>query len=295
MPSLSHEALVELFRRRPSLAGELLGHALLPPSPAHVLVADSNLTASAPVERTADIVLLFSRTVDGPPERVVIVEVQLAIDPAKRRSWWWYLANAHTRHACDAFLVIVTPSAPVAEWAARPIGLGQPGTVLRPLVIGPAQVPVVTNPAEAIEAPELAVLSAVVHGQGDHADDIARAAFEAVRRLDGEQLAVYTDVVIASLRASARIILEGLMANGTYEYQSDFAKKFVAQGQAEGEARGEARGKALAVIGVLEARGLPVPPDVRARIEGCIDVGTLDLWIARAVTAAAAAEVVADS
>jgi predicted transposase YdaD len=104
------------------------------------------------------------------------------------------------------------------------------------------------------------------------------------------------------LHAAARAILEDLMANGTYQYQSDFAKRYVAQGEAhgraegraEGEAKGKAEGRAQAILAVLEARGIEVPELVRHRVLGCTDVSILDVWIARAVTANAASDVVGE-
>ncbi len=74
------------------------------------------------------------------------------------------------------------------------------------------------------------------------------------------------------------------MANGTYEYQSDFARRHVAQGRAEGGAH--------AVLVVLSARGIAVPDDVRARISGCADLDLLDRWLASAVTARDISDVV---
>ncbi len=52
------------------------------------------------------------------------------------------------------------------------------------------------------------------------------------------------------------------MVKSGYEYQSDFAKKYVGQGPAEGlaegMAEGEAKGMAKAVLAVLSARGVRV-------------------------------------
>jgi hypothetical protein len=70
------------------------------------------------------------------------------------------------------------------------------------------------------------------------------------------------------------------MQSGKYEYQSDFAKKYVAQGRAEGLSEA----KAAAVLAVLEARGLDVPAQARERIVGCRDLVLLDRWIVRAVS-----------
>ena len=46
------------------------------------------------------------------------------------------------------------------------------------------------------------------------------------------------------------------MKTGDYEYQSDFARRYVAEGKAEGLAE--------AILDVLAARGFEIPSDVRA-------------------------------
>ena len=313
MPSFAHEAIVELFRRRPTLAMELLDPRGERPSPSmdHARVGDSSVGDILPTERAADLVLLFSDALGGPPRRAVVLEVQLAIDAEKRRAWWWYLVRVHTHHRCDASLVVVTLSPRVAAWAAKPIALGHPGVSLVPLVIGPSAVPVVCDPAEAAAVPELAVLSAIVHGRSQAGEGIARAALEAAGRLDDERAALYIDVVIASLHAAARNILEELMANGTYQYQSDFAKRYVAQGhvegraegkaegraegkaegRAEGKSEGKAEGRAEAILTVLEARGIEVTTSLRERVLACTEDATLDTWLTRAVSAATARDV----
>ena len=66
------------------------------------------------------------------------------------------------------------------------------------------------------------------------------------------------------------------MSSG-YEYQSDFAKRYVAQGRAEGEAK--------ALLHILAARKLTPSEVERERIVGCTDLPTLERWIERAVTA----------
>lgn len=68
-----------------------------------------------------------------------------------------------------------------------------------------------------------------------------------------------------------------------YQYQSDFAKKYVAEGRAEGTA--------LAILAFLEARGLAVPDAVRERIVAEKDPQRLARWVKRAAVAATIAEV----
>jgi hypothetical protein len=302
MPSATHEALVQLFRRRPTLTEELLRGipgAALPPLD-HVQLGDTTLTEARPAERTADLVLLLSDSPSGPPRRAIVVEVQLAIDPDKRWSWWSYVASVHTRHRCDVMLVVVTPRASVAAWARQPLSLGHPNGAIHPVVIGPSLVPIIKDTADAVRAPELAVLSAIMHGRSDDGADVARAAITAASRLDDRTANLYTDIILLSLRASARAIIEELMANGTYEYQSDFAKRYVAQGRAEGKAEGEAhgraegeaRGLARALLAMLKARRIAVPAALGKRILACTDVATLDAWIVQAATATAIADVI---
>jgi hypothetical protein len=76
------------------------------------------------------------------------------------------------------------------------------------------------------------------------------------------------------------------MSTRMREYQSDFVRRFVLKGRAEGMAWGMAEGMARAVLAVLEARGIAVPDDARARITECSDLDQLETWVRRAVTAA---------
>ena len=61
---------------------------------------------------------------------------------------------------------------------------------------------------------------------------------------------------------------------------------------AEGRSEGVALGKATAILAILAARQIEVSAEVRAKIEACNDAATLDGWIARALTAASAEELV---
>ena len=87
-----------------------------------------------------------------------------------------------------------------------------------------------------------------------------------------------------------------------YEYQSDFAKKYVAQGRAEGEAqgqaKGEAKGEAMArardVLTVLRVRGIAVPDAERERILAQNDPARLECWLEKAALAASVDEVLAE-
>jgi hypothetical protein len=152
-----------------------------------------------------------------------------------------------------------------------------PGFTLRPPVLGRAQVPIVTDPAEATRRPELGVLSAMAHGDGDQGAEIAAAVLPAVAELGDERAKFYGDLVLNSLNDAARRALEAMMKG--YDYQSEFAKKYVA----EGEAR--------AMLTMLRARGIAVPEAVRDRILAEKDPKQLERWLEKAATAASIAEV----
>jgi hypothetical protein len=239
-------------------------------------IASIDLTQIRPAEYRADVVVLL---VDrGVPVHVLVVEVQLGVDDDKRFTWPEYTMGSRAKHRCPVGLLVVAPDPAIAAWCAEPIDTGIPGFVLRPPVLGREAVPVVTDPAEAARRPELAVLSAMAHSEGPHGAAIAAAVLPAVRGLDEERARFYGDLVLSSLNEAARQALEAMMKG--YEYQSDFAKKYVA----EGEAR--------ALLAVLRARSIPVSEAVRERIIAEKDAERLERWLERATVASSAAEVI---
>ncbi len=152
-------------------------------------------TFAAPAaEYHADVVVEL-RDAEGALQLIVIVEVQLARDPDKRRSWPTYETLAHARHRADACVLVVSPDPAVARWASTPVDIDK------------------------------------------------------------------------------------------YEYRSDFARKYVAQGRAEGKAEGKAEGRADALLQLLAVRGVSLSDAQRADVLACRDVTTLERWFERAVTA----------
>jgi hypothetical protein len=118
MPSMAHEILVDLFKNRPSLAAEILVEVLglaLPPY-TEARLASIDLTETQPAEYRADVVVvLLDRDV---PVQVIVVEVQLAVDPRKRLSWPAYVTVSRAIHGCPADLLVVAPD-PMVTTGAR--------------------------------------------------------------------------------------------------------------------------------------------------------------------------------
>ena len=126
---------------------------------------------------------------------------------------------------------------------------------------------------------------------------IASVLLPVLRALDDERAKLYYDLVYNSLNETARRSLEAMMKG--YEYQSDFARKYVAQGRAEGFAEGRAEGRAeeaaRALLTVLRARGLAVPEAFRERILAEKDPERLERWLEKAAVAASVAAVLDES
>ena len=276
MVSMAHEVLVDLFRNRPSLGAELLSEALgvALPSYTEARLTSADLTEIRPAEYRADVVVLL---MDGEvPIWVLVVEVQLGIDPRKRFTWPEYAMGLRARHGCPVGLLVVAPGAEVAAWCAEPIETGIPGFVLRPPVLGRGAVPVVTDPAEAARRPELGVLSAMAHGEGEHGAAIAAAVLPTIRGLQDDRARFYGDLVLNCINDAARRALETMMKG--YQYQSDFAKKYYAQGER------------AVLLRQLRSRFGELPAAAVAKVEGA-ETGQLERWADRVLVGTTLAEV----
>ena len=149
---------------------------------------------------------------------------------------------------------------------------------------GPESIPLITDAQVASRDPELAILSAMAHGKEEVGAAIAESVFAAVQGLDPGRLRLYLDLALCSLNEVARTALEALMKSGNYEYQSEFARKYVAQGREEGREEGRQEGELAALMEVLDARGLRVDEASRQRLLACTDLSQLKRWLRKAVT-----------
>src|SRR5579864_3698920 len=109
MISMAHEVLVDLFKNRPALGAELLAEGLgvAVPSYTEARLASIDLTQIQPAEYRADVVVLLLH--GDLPVSVLIVEVQLGIDPRKRYSWPEYTMGSRAAHRCPVGLLVVAP------------------------------------------------------------------------------------------------------------------------------------------------------------------------------------------
>jgi hypothetical protein len=308
MPSVTHEALLQLFRNWPELAAELLREVAHVELPAYteVRIESANFSQLAPTEYHADLVVLL---LNDAPVLGIVVEVQLTPKARKRFTWPLYLTGLRARLECDTCVLVIAPNAEVARWAAEPIRIG-PNSVVVPLVVDPQMIPIITDPERAIHAPELAVLSVMAHGQGDveTAVKVALAAAAGIDAVPYDWAVLYSDLITAALSEAARKAF--LMLPQGYQFQSEIGRESFQRGVAQGIEQGVAQGieqgvaqgieqgvaqgieqgraaeKAADVLEVLDARGLVVTDIARERILGCADLAQLARWVRRAATVA---------
>ena len=244
MPSFQHQVLLELFRNRPTLAPELLRDALKIQLPDYtqVSIESADLSDIKPTEYRADLVVLLLR---GSPVLGIVLEVQLSHDPDKPYVWPAYAVNLRARIRCPVCLFVVTIEENVARWASKPIDLGA-GNRFTPRVLSLSDIPEVTDEEQALEDPELAVLSAMAQANDPDTTKSVRCALLAQTAsvgLDAERSMLYCDLVLSSLTEAACQALQTMNAS-KYEYQSEFARRYYGQGKAEGRAEGRVEGRA---------------------------------------------------
>jgi hypothetical protein len=164
-----------------------------------------------------------------------------------------------------------------------------PSLTLRPLVLGPDDLPVIDSPEEAARDIPLTVLSAALHRRDPGADAILKALATALKGLlaDDENTAgILIELTEQGLgKTPAADLWRHLMAVDLSFFQSQTAQNLRAQGRAEGRAED--------ILLLLDCRGIEVSEEDRERIAGCTDLDTLSTWFTRAITATSAAELFA--
>jgi hypothetical protein len=215
----------------------------------------------------------------------------------------------------------VAPDAEVASWAAQPIDLGLGLGTVRPLVIGASSVPEVVDPALAEKEVELAVLSALAHGNGPNGEAVLGATETGLERLaeaDREHAAAYFQMIYSVLREPMRRVLEALIMQRQTENEATrppFIQQFVDEGLREGKLdglregkldglregkldglregkrEGELKGKRDALLRLIARAGVPLDEGDRARILACTDGATLDRWLDNVLGAKSGADI----
>jgi hypothetical protein len=297
MVSSSHEGLHRLSQKDPAGFTRTLQKVLhIPiPEPREFAVLNADLTEIEPIERRVDS-LLQAETDEG--TYLLVVESQGKRDDDKRSSWAYYLSYLYAKYRWEPVLIVLTQSRATARWAGRPIRLGLPGwhsLTVRPLVLSPENVPLVTDEEEAKRDVFLAAFSAMTHGKGPGAAAILKPLAAALETTDTDSAGMLAQFVESCLvDDQARQIWKELMMPVNYFFRHEVAEKVRAEGREEGREEGIEEERAGMILRILEWRAIPVPGAVRERVVNCSDLDQLEIWAQRAVHATTAEALFAD-
>src|SRR5689334_7437365 len=258
--TLDHEMYTSVFQKRPTLTVDLLTSLGFPvPEFDRAVSTAAELNYIAPTEYRADHVVELlvgeNRTL------AVIVEVQCKSDGRKRFSWPAYLSTLHSRLKCPVVLLVVCEDVTTATWCAEPIVIADPHLfTMRPLVVGPEQIPVV-DIATAERSPELALLSVMAHRDGQHNREVLDAFLVGLTKSDPDTAGLYYDFGKSLLSMAGQKILEELMTMTMP--RSDWGQDWYNKGAVASITED--------IFEVLEARQIEITDKARVTITNCDD------------------------
>jgi hypothetical protein len=278
MPSVVHEALIELVRAKPHLLAHLAG---LPGAGWEVASAD--LGVVVPVERRAD-ALLFNRQA----RQGLLLEVFRRLPRGKLVILAGYQVIAVQQLGLPVAVVILATSRAVARAARKPYFLGG-GSVFQALAFGPDELPILDDPDD----PHLAVFIALIHSRARDAERAARIALAKLPAVDAPTARDYTTLILACVTGKVREALEKTMLSLNLP-PSRVVRILEERQKAEAREEGREEGRQQALQGALRTllrhrfHGLSAWADSR------IDDASEDIlvrWLIRCVDAGSVEEV----
>ncbi|WP_225724822.1 MULTISPECIES: hypothetical protein [unclassified Nocardia] len=312
MVTARHEAMHELFKRDPGVFARAFRTLGLPfDDPLETDLLSTDLTETEPLERRADTILRI-RTATG--TFLLLVEAQGKEDNDKPASWAYYLAFLRAKYTLPPVLLVVCQNRKVQAWARGPWNIGPPrwaSLKVRPLVLGPDNVPIITD-IEAVAADmPLAALSMITHAYEPVVMDIMEPVATVLENLENRSDALITiELIERGLVGSPALEpwrkrmpvkkewFQGQIATALFDEMREEARNQVyeeARNQVYEEARNqiyeEARKKLI--LRNLEIRGIAVAADDRSKILACQDDDLLDRWFDRSAVANTIADVFA--
>lgn len=193
-------------------------------------------------------------------------------------------------------MLILAKTAEVAAWARQLLG-DHPDERVQFIVLGPDDIPRITDPITARADPSLAVLSAAMHADGPNGAAVMRAAAAALTSLPRVQALKYSRIVFHNVSEQAtRTILKDLMQTQQTpkeEYGAGwlaFVRSLKAEGAASARSHEKQKSRAAVLLRLLSQRGFDVDPASRKRILACRSVKQLDGWLDRVLTIHRAAD-----
>jgi hypothetical protein len=166
-----------------------------------------------------------------------------------------------------------------------------------PMIFTADDIPLIVEAGAARSSPKLTVLAAILHGHEAEIETAFPALTAAMLAADPRESERHYDVLPADFPPAVSTRWEAFVTTSAdYEFRSELLRKVAARsearGEERGEARGEARGTALAILTVLDKRGVAVPNKVHDQILNCFDTDQVRIWLERASIATTLAEVI---
>ncbi|MBA2896991.1 hypothetical protein [Nonomuraea soli] len=281
MPTPSHDAANSLIRDHPELAVRFLrtvGRVSLPDVPLQPI--DGELNDRVSTSCYAD--TLFA---GGPPhdrKYSLISEIETKISEAKLRQTVRYAATLWLHHDKPIHIVFFTPDPNYKKFEqTTTVTSGCLTLSVETCLVGPDDIPAITEPAVMRTDPALFVLSVIVHGDKP---EVAEAFCEGIAELPGDYAGYYYEHALAKATRTTKQRMEAAMKL-RIPAVSDMAKEQRSLGRAEARVED--------VLLTMEVRGLTISLADRHRVESCTDLAQLDVWFRRALTASTAEEVFA--
>ncbi|GCB47583.1 hypothetical protein [Streptomyces sp. NL15-2K] len=120
---------------------------------------------------------------------LLAIEVQAEQDPDKAPGWARRVAQLHMTYHLPVLLLVICRNRPTATWAAGPfehrIGTWT-SQILRPLVLGPDDLPEITDEPTVIRQPALATLATIVHSDSEKITNMLGVLVGGIRSLNRE-------------------------------------------------------------------------------------------------------------
>jgi hypothetical protein len=293
MVNSTHEAMHRIFQEDPGLfARAFRDQGLNFPEPHKASVMPTDLTEVEPLERRVDTLMRIEDAQGG--EYLLAVEAQSGRDEKKPSSWAYYTAHLHAKYRLPVVLLVVCRSQATARWASAATHVGLPGwstLTLRPLVLGPDNLHVITESAVAAKDVGMAALFAVAHSTHEKTGAILKALVAALKTIEPERakaFALLTDLGLGTVPLAVNLWRQLMLTDPRY---ADLVELFREKLREEARAQGHADG----VLRILDKRGIDVPEDVRGRVTSCTDEATIDAWYDRALTATTAEDLFRES
>lgn len=192
-----------------------------------------------------------------------------------RAGWPELLAELTRRTGTDGDLVILTPSRDTARWAKKI--LHREGTLGTKQSLAPVVLRVGLDEAEALlEGPDpRAALLAAWGIQRKDGPRTRTALAMMLSRIDEIPPPGRSWWLQATLQLLSGTQLAHIRAMRHDLPQSEAFSQFFSTVEAQAEARGKAR----SLLKYLDLRKIPLSPEQRGFIEGCVDLPTADRWV----------------